>query len=219
MTRTFPAAAAVVALAVVVGCQGGAPTVFGYKLGADALYDTNICTVYVPTFTNRAFQTTPYRGIEVDLQRAVVREIGRRTRFKVVSDPERADTELQANVVGIDKTVLNRNLQNLIREADVVLSVDVLWRDLRSGEVLSAPKRGRQPGPAGVPVIPSDPAPVFDPTDPAPPPADLVRVAPPTRLVATGRELPELGESTTTASQRAVNAMAIQIVSMMEKPW
>jgi len=219
MTRTLPAVGGVIALAVVVGCQGGAPTVFGYKLGADALYDTNICTVYVPTFTNRAFQTTPYRGIEIDLQRAVVREIGKRTRFKVVSDPERADTELQANVVGIDKTVLNRNLQNLIREADIVLSVDVLWRDLRSGEVLSAPKRGRMSGPAGVPVIPSDPPPVFDPTDPAPPPADLVRIAPPTRLVATGRELPELGESSTTASQRAVNAMAIQIVSMMEKPW
>lgn len=219
MTRTLPAAAAVAALAVVVGCQGGAPTVFGYKLGADALYDTNVRTVYVPTFTNRAFQTTPYRGIEIDLQRAVVREIGRRTQFKVISDPERADTELQANVVGIDKTILNRNLQNLIREADLVLTADVLWRDLRSGEVLSAPKRGRTPGPAGVPVIPGDPPPLFDPTDAAPLPPDVVRSAPPTRLVATGRELPELGESSTTASQRAVNAMAIQIVSLMEKPW
>jgi hypothetical protein len=219
MTRSLSAIAAVIALAVAVGCQGGAPTVFGYKLGADAIYDTNICTVYVPTFTNRAFQTTPNRGIEVDLQRAVVREIGRRTRFKVVSDPERADTELQANVVGIDKTVLNRNLQNLIREADIVLTADVLWRDLRSGEVLSAAKRSRQPGPGGVPVIPSDPAPLFDPTDTAPPPPAVVQAALPTRLVATGRELPELGESTTTAGQRAVNAMAIQIVSMMEKPW
>ncbi|HYH63835.1 MAG TPA: LPS assembly lipoprotein LptE, partial [Urbifossiella sp.] len=185
MTRRYTAVA-VVAVAVVVGCQGGAPTVFGYKLGADALYDTNICTVYVPTFTNRAFQTTPFRGIEVDLQRAVVREIGKRTRFKVVSDPERADTELQANVVGIDKTILNRNLQNLIREADVVLSVDVLWRDLRSGEVLSAPKRGRQPGRTGVPELPGDPVPLFDPTDPAPPPPAVVQAAPPTRLVATG---------------------------------
>ncbi|QDU20789.1 LPS assembly lipoprotein LptE [Urbifossiella limnaea] len=219
MTRTLPAVGGVIVLAVAVGCQGGAPTVFGYKLGADALYDCNIHTVYVPTFTNRAFQTGPYRGLELDLQRAVVREIGRRTRFKVVSDPERADTELQANVVGIDKSVLNRNLQNLIREADLVLSVDVLWRDLRSGEILSAPKRGRQPGPAGVPVIPGDAPPVFDPTNPTPPPPEVVQFAPPTRLVATGRELPELGESSTTAEQRAVNAMAIQIVSMMEKPW
>ncbi len=219
MTRFVATAVAVAGLAAAVGCQGGPPTVLGYQLGADAIYDSNIRTVYVPTFTNRAFQTGPYRGLEVDLQRAVVREIGTKTRFKVVSDPERADTELQANVSGIDKTVLNRNQQNLIREADLVLSVDVLWRDLRTGEVLSAPKRGRSPGPAGVPVVPGDPPPVFDPSNPAPPPPPVVQDAPPTRLVATGRMLPELGESSTTAEQRAVNAMAVQIVSMMEKPW
>ena len=219
MTRYLATAAAVAGLAAAVGCQGGAPTLFGYKLGAGALYDPNVQTVYVPTFSNRAFQTTPSRGLEVDLQREVVRQIGQRTKFKVVSDPERADTELLANVVGLDKTVQNRNQQNLIREADMVLSVDVLWRDLRSGEVLSAPKRGRQPGPAGVPVIPADSPPVFDPTNPAPPPPEVVQFALPTRLVATGRELPELGESTTTAEQRAVRAMAIQIVQMMERPW
>lgn len=219
MTRTVATAVGVAALAAAVGCQGGPPTFLGYQLGADAIYDCDIRTVYVPTFSNRAFQTTPYRGIEVDLQRAVVREIGTKTRFKVVSDPERADTELLANVTGIDKTVLNRNQQNLIREADVVLVVDVLWRDLRSGEVLSAPKLGRTPGAAGVPVVPADPPPVFDPTNPAPPPPAVVQDALPTRLVATGRMLPELGESSTTAAQRAVNSMAVQIVSMMEKPW
>jgi hypothetical protein len=219
MTRCLVPAVAVAALAAVIGCQGGPPTVFGYQLGADAVYDCDIHTVYVPTFSNRAFQTTPNRGIEVDLQRAVVREIGTRTRFKVVSDPERADTELQANVIGIEKTVLNRNQQNLIREADLVLTADVLWRDLRSGEILSAPKRGRQPGPAGVPAVPTDLPPVFDPTNPTPPQPAVVQDAPPVRLVATGRMLPELGESSTTAAQRAVNAMAIQIVQMMEKPW
>lgn len=216
MTRTVATAVGVAALAAAVGCQGGPPTFLGYQLGADAIYDCDIRTVYVPTFSNRAFQTTPYRGIEVDLQRAVVREIGTKTRFKVVSDPERADTELLANVAGIDKTVLNRNQQNLIREADLVLTVDVLWRDLRSGEVLSAPKRGRAPGAV---VVPADVPPVFDPTNPSPPPPPVVQDAPPTRLVATGRMLPELGESSTTAAQRAVNAMAVQIVSMMEKPW
>jgi hypothetical protein len=219
MTRLLTTAAAVAGLAAAVGCQGGPPTIFGYRLGADALYDTNIKTVYVPTFTNRAFQTTPFRGVEIDLQKAVVREIGQKTRFKVISDPDRADTELQANVVSIGKTVLNRNQQNLIREADIVLTVDVLWRDLRTGEILSAPKRGRTIGPAGLPAIQTEPPPVFDPSNPPPPEPVVVQAPLPTRLVATGRELPELGESTTTAEQRAVNAMAVQIISMMEKPW
>jgi hypothetical protein len=203
--------AALVSLAAVVGCQGGPPTVFGYQLGADALYDTNIRSVYVPVFNNRAFQTTPHRGMEVEITRAVVREIGAKTRFKVVSDPAEADTELLGNVVGINKLVLNRNQQNLIREADLILTVDVLWRDLRDGRILSATR----PPPALI-----DPAPVpFDPNVPEPPPPVVVQPPTPTRIVATGRMIPELGESSATAQQRAVNQLARQIVSMMEKPW
>src|SRR5213592_3775037 len=116
-------------LAALAGCQG-TPSLFGYKLGAGAIYDSNIKTVYVPVFTNRAFQTTPYRGMEVDITRAVVKEIGAKTKFKVVSDPDRADTELRGNIVSIGKNILNRNQQNLTREAEVVLVVDVLWWDL-----------------------------------------------------------------------------------------
>ena len=78
--RRFLTLAAVAPLAA-VGCRGGFK-VFGYQAGADALYDPNIRTVYVPLFNNRAFQTTPYRGFEVDVTQAVVREIG-----KTTSDP------------------------------------------------------------------------------------------------------------------------------------
>ena len=39
------------------------------------------------------------------------------------------------------------------------------------------------------------------------------------RVRAVGNYIPELGESTTTATQKAVNRLAVQIVSMMEKPW
>ena len=105
------------------GFEGPAPTGGAYKLGAGALYDSNIKTVYVPVFNNRAFQTTPFRGIEVDITRAVVREIGAKTKFKVVSDCDRADTELKGLVVNISKNILNRNQQNLTREAEVVLTV------------------------------------------------------------------------------------------------
>jgi hypothetical protein len=38
-------------------------------------------------------------------------------------------------------------------------------------------------------------------------------------LVSTGRMVPELGESTSTALQRACQSLAIQIATMMEKPW
>lgn len=217
--RTHLAAmGAVVSLAAVVGCQGqgqgGCPSLFGYKLGAGALYDPNIKTVYVPMFYNRALQTTPYRGMEVEITKAVVREIGTKTKFKVVSDPDRADTELRGVVVTIGKNILNRNLQNLTREEEVVITADVIWRDLRDGRNLSAPRKGNNPiqGPVPDPVA-------FDPTVPLPPPPGPDPSFATVRIVAAGRVLPELGESVTTGEQKAINQLAVQIVSMMEKPW
>ena len=205
------------ALGTLAGCQG-TPSIFGYKLGAGALYDSNIKSVYVPVFNNRAFQTTPYRGMEVDITRAVVREIGAKTKFKVVSDCDRADTEIKGVVVNISKNILNRNLQNLTREAEVVLTVDVLWRDLRTGKNLSSTRR-QIPVLGETPGLPPPEAIPFDPNVPLPPGITPDDSFLPVRLVATGRVLPELGESITTGEQKAINQLAIQIVSMMEKPW
>ena len=200
-------------LASLAGCQG-TPSIFGYKLGADAIYDSNIKTVYVPVFNNRAFQTTPYRGMEVDITRAVVREIGAKTKFKVVSDCDRADTEIKGVVVSIGRNILNRNQQNLAREVEVVLTVDVLWRDLRTGKNLSSTRRGSAI--AGQPGLPPPEAIPFDPNVPLPPGVTPDDTWLPVRLVATGRVIPELGESITTGEQKAINQLAIQIVSMME---
>ena len=207
-----------VLLAVVLipaGCQNA--SVFGYRLGNESLYDPNIRTVYVPTFNNRAFQTTPYRGMEVDLTRAVVRELGTKTPFRVVSDPERADTELIGNIVAVDKVKLNVNMQNALREGEIVVSVDVVWRDLRDGRILSSPRKG-SPVPPG--VVPPAITPIpFDPDLSQPPPTSVAQAALPTRIVASGRLLPELGETNATASKRVIDQLAVQIVSMMEKPW
>lgn len=203
-------------LAALAGCQG-TPSIFGYKLGADAIYDSNIKSVYVPVFNNRAFQTTPYRGIEADITRAVVREIGAKTKLKIVSDCERADTEIKGVVIAISKSILNRNQQNLTREGEVILTVDVLWRDLRTGKNLSSLRR-LAPAPFQ-PGLPEPEAIPFDPSVPLPPAISPDESWLPVRLVATGRFIPELGESITSAEQRAINQLAIQIVSMMEKPW
>ena len=208
------------ATVAVMGCQNTGPfQIFGYRLGADALYDSNIRTVYVPVFANRALQTTPYRGFEVDLTQAVIREIGRTTSFRVVSDPERADTELIGVIVGIQKQVLNRTQQNMVRDGDLIVTVDVLWRDLRDGTILSAPRKGARPPAA---PLPGDILPIPGPFDPnLPPPAPLPEAPQviPTRLVAAGRYLPELGETSSSAAKRVQDQLAVQIVSMMERPW
>lgn len=200
-------------------CQNvGNYQLFGYRLGADALYDPNIRTVYVPVFANRALQTTPYRGFEVDLTQAVIREIGRTTSLRVVSDPERADTELIGVIVSIQKQILNRTQQNMVRDGDLIVTVDVVWRDLRDGTILSAPRKGG----ASQATLPGDVLPVPAPFDPhLPPPAPLPGAPQivPTRLVAAGRYLPELGETSSSAAKRVQDQLAVQIVSMMERPW
>lgn len=208
LTATLPLALA--------GCRGGTPTIFGYQLGAAALYDENIATIYVPVFNNRAFQTTPFRGLEVDITQAVVREISTKTPYRVVSDPLKADTELLGNVVSIAKDQMNRTQQNTIRDGDVIVTVDVVWRDLRDGTILSAPRKRTLPG---TPPPPDQPPIPFDPTVPLPPPPTEVPQVVPARIVATGRYVPELGETNASASKRVTDTIAVQIVSMMEKQW
>jgi hypothetical protein len=190
--------------------------VFGYRLGADALYDPNIATVYVRTFNNRAFQTTPFRGFEVDVTQAVVTAIGKQTPFRVVASPDRADTELIGNIVSIQKAVTLRTQQNTVREGELAVAVDLVWRDLRDGTILSAPLKTRTPR---APTLPADAPVPFDPTlAPVPPPVEIEGVVP-ARIVAYGRYIPELGETNTSAGQRIQDQIAVQVVSMMERKW
>jgi hypothetical protein len=180
-------------------CEGGGNfTVLGYTTKPN--YDLSIHTVYVPIFKN----LTLWRGLEFELTRAVVREIEAKTPYKVVSDPDAADTELTGTIISFNKNILNRNQLNEVREAETTLGVEVVWRDRRSGEILSRPRRG----PGAPPALPPDAPPG---TKPPPPPPVLVQ--------SVGGFIPELGGSITTAQQQNVNRLAVQIVSMMEVPW
>lgn len=193
--------AAAVAL-VLPSCEwDGHFTVLGYTTRPN--YDRGIKTVRVPIFEN----ATIWRGLEYDLTQAVIREIELRTPYKVVSADCNADTELRGKVVSFNKLIVNRNQLNEVREAETTLGVEVIWRDLRSGEILSAPKQ-KEPG---YPFPP--PPPPYVPGSPLPP------HTPPVLVQSVATFIPELGESITTAQKRNVDRLAINIVSMMETPW
>jgi hypothetical protein len=148
----------------------------------------------VPIFKNNTF----VRGLEFDLTRAVIREIGARTPFQVVSADCPADTELTGTITALTKVAVNRTQLNEIREGQTTLAVEIIWRDLRTGEVLSQPRAKS------------------DPDNPAPPPEGPPK---PLLIQSLGDYIPELGGSTTTALQQNVNRLATQIVSKMEIPW
>jgi hypothetical protein len=187
-------------------CQDGHLQILGYTSRPN--YDMSIRTVHVPIFKN-VTQGAFRRGLEFDLTRAVIREIEAKTPYKVVSDPCHADTELSGTIINLSKVVININPENLVREAQTILTAQVVWKDLRPGhvgEILSAPTR---PGPPPIPALQPGDAPPLGAT---PPP-------PPTVVTSEASFAPELGQSTTTALKLNVDRLAVQIVLMMEKPW
>ena len=163
-------------------------------------YDPSIRTVYVPI----AINVTMRRGLEFELTRALVREIESKIpTMKVVSDRSCADTELLVKIVSETKALLIPNQLGEIRDGQFTMTTEVIWRDLRPGhhnELLSRPLQGR----------PADP-----PLPGAAPPTE----GPPVVVQALSRFTPELGQSRLTAEQTMINTLAVQIVSMMEKPW
>ena len=181
---------------------------FGYTTAPP--FDPNIRSVCIPTFKLNAFITNPNRGIDVDVTEAVVEELAsRRSPMKIVSDPAGADTELIGTIVSVNKNVLVRNPQNLTREGDITIAVELVWRDLRTGEILTNRRPPVKPPAAGAFDSSLEPAPPVK-ADPKPVPV---------RVSATGRVLVELGESTATGSQMATKRLAKQIVNMMEANW
>ncbi len=196
-----------------LGCRnGGNFSLFGYT--TEPPFDPNIRSVYIPTFKLAPVVTTPLRNIDVELTDAVVKELtARKTPIKVISDPARADTELIGTIMLVNKSVPTRNLLALPLESELTIHVDLVWRDLRTGELLSNGKRPKRATPEPT---------AFDPSLQPPAPEDpnnLNKNPTPVRVTATGRVLTQSGETLATAEDAAVRKAARFIVNMMEAPW
>jgi hypothetical protein len=201
-------------------------------------YDTRFKSIRVPVCKSHTYWTvTPVPGMEMDLTRALVREVQTKTPYRIKQDD--ADTELAVTIVSFQKNILNYTPFNTVREAETVLTVELFWRDLRTGEILTRPARrlgdpaepdqrqqllatadsllpqGSKPvlGPA----VPTAPIPVVDDESPIDPVTKKKAV--PIVMRTTAHFRPELGESITTALQRNIDRMAVQIVSAMEAGW
>ena len=113
-------------------------TVLGYTTKPN--YDCSIHTVRVPIFKNRTFR----QGLEFDLTRAVVREIEPKTPYKVVGPDADADTELTGTIVTLIKSTLNVNPLNEIREQEMDVSVEVIWRNPAHRRIPLEPEEAEQ---------------------------------------------------------------------------
>src|SRR5438552_1927260 len=153
-TRLHRPALLIIALAAALpGCEsGGHFTVLGYTTRPN--YDTSIHTIHVPIFKSQVLTDGTRRTLADDVTRAVIREIEAKTPYKVVSDRSAADTELSGTILNLTKNLLNRNQLNEIREAETVLTVGLVWKNLRTGEILSQPRKGPTALPTpGIPAL------------------------------------------------------------------
>jgi hypothetical protein len=187
-------------LTVLAGCGwDGNICICGYTTAP--MYDLGIRTVRVPIFKNYTYR----KGLEFQVTEAIIREINAKTPYRVVQDCQEADTELIGTIVNRTKAVVNFNPLGEVRDAETTLSVELVWRDLRgghTGEVLSQPPPGK---PGDLPPPPGAPVPN--------------RPQPPVLAQSMASFVPELGESLASAEKKMVDRLAVQVVSMMEKPW
>jgi hypothetical protein len=100
----------------------------GYNVGNQTLYPAEISTVYVPIFESASFR----RNFGERLTEAVMKEIERKTPYKVVGTPD-ADSVLSGVLVSETKRLIVQSPTDEPRESEVNLAVQVNWIDRRGG--------------------------------------------------------------------------------------
>jgi hypothetical protein len=124
---------AFIIISLLAGCAG-------YQVGNQSLYPSHIHTVCVPMFESTSLR--PYLGER--LTEAVVKEIELKTPYKVVGNPDLADSVLSGRITGEAKHLVVANRYNLPRQVEVDLKVQVQWVDRQDNMI-------RRPGTVALP--------------------------------------------------------------------
>lgn len=123
--RLLPRHGAILAcLLAISGCAG-------YQVGNGSLYPSDIRTVYVPMFESNSYR----RNLAEWLTEAVVKEIEKKTPFKVVSTSD-ADSILTGRLLTDAKHVVVENQYGDPRDTEVNLQVEVQWIERHTGTPL-----------------------------------------------------------------------------------
>jgi outer membrane lipopolysaccharide assembly protein LptE/RlpB len=105
-----------------------------YHFGNRSLFPCDVQTVYVPMFESNSFR----RDLGERLTEAVVKEIERRSPYKVVSNPN-ADTVLTGRIVSDTKHLLVQTRNGDPRMEELKFQVQVSWIDRRGNAIRQFP--------------------------------------------------------------------------------
>jgi hypothetical protein len=98
-----------------------------------SLYPQDISSVCMEMFDNQSFR----RGVEYELSDALAKRIETETPYKIISDPDHADTIMTGQITSIDESVLSIERETgRALEREVQLQAVVTWKNLKTGELL-----------------------------------------------------------------------------------
>jgi hypothetical protein len=112
-------------------CFGGCAA---YHIGNAGLYPQEVQTVYVPMFESVSFR----RDLGERLTEAVMKEIEKKTPYKVVADPN-ADSVLSGRITQESKRVVVGAQTGDPRELQTQISVKISWTDNRGKLLRNCP--------------------------------------------------------------------------------
>jgi hypothetical protein len=121
--RFLPLLGLILGMALAALGPGCNSKITGYSIRPP--FDKSIKTVYVPVFKSITFR----RDVNFMLTDLVIKEIERRTPYKVVQDPDTADSTLEGTVNFTEKNVVVENPYNLPRQLTATMIVYATWTD------------------------------------------------------------------------------------------
>jgi len=118
--------------ACVLVCLCGCAPWAGYS--QKTLFPEDVDTIYLKMFDNRTF----WRNMEYDLTDALAKRIEARTPYKIVSDPDSADTVMTGQITSVSQGVLmtDRDTGNSV-EQELILRAVVSWKNYKTGALLA----------------------------------------------------------------------------------
>jgi hypothetical protein len=129
--RTLLSRCALMCLVVLCGGLCGCAEMSGYS--NESLFPPEVSTVCLKMFDNQSFR----RGVEYELSDALAKRIEVETPYKIVSDADRADTEISGQIVSIGELALSVDRDvGAVLEKEVELQAVVSWKNLKTGQLL-----------------------------------------------------------------------------------
>ncbi len=109
------------------GCAG----MGGYS--NESLFPRDVSSVCLKMFDNQSFR----RGVEYELSDALAKRIEVETPYKIVSNPDLADTVISGQITSIGESALSTDREiGVVLEKEVEMQAVVTWKNLKTGELL-----------------------------------------------------------------------------------